>query len=399
MAGKPNALIVGSKRSPVGKFGGPLSRLKATVLAGIMIESALSDCGIGKDDVDEVVMGMAIQAGAGPNPARLASLAAGIPSHVPAITVNGQCISGMKAVEIACDRILLGKARVVVAGGVESLSRVPYLLEGTRRGSGPGDLTLYDGIYRDSLMDPTCGCHLGLTVEDLAVEYGVTRSEVDKFAFQSHQRAVRARADLAEEIAPVEVPSSHGGAGITVQFDEPVRLDSSLEGLATLRPAYPRGNLITSGNSPGLTDGAIAVVVVSSEMVADRGLKTLGRIQAAVTTAVDPARMALGPVVAIKALLKKTGLRLSDIRLFEINEAFGAQMCICQRELQIPEDRLNVNGGAIALGHPFGFTGARLVTTLLYELRRRGGGRGIAATCSGGGPAMAVLVESVPLQV
>lgn len=394
MAANPDALIVGSKRSPVGKFGGPLSRLTATALAGLMIESALSACGIVNDDVDEVVMGMAIQAGAGPNPARLASLAAGIPSHVPAMTINGQCISGMKAIEIACDRILLGKARVVVAGGVESLSRVPYFLEGTRKGSGLGDQTLYDGIYRDSLMDPTCGCHLGLTVEELGREYGITRSEVDRFALQSHRKATRARADLAEEIAPVEVASGHGGASVTVRFDEPVRPDSSLEGLAALRPAYPGGDLVTSGNSPGLTDGAIAVLVVSSEAVATLGLNPLGRIHATVTTAVEPAGMALGPVVAINGLLKKTGLRLGDINLFEINEAFGAQMCICQRELQIPEDRLNVNGGAIALGHPFGFTGARLVTTLLYELRRRGGGRGIAATCSGGGPAMAVLVET-----
>ena len=381
--------IASSARSPIGKFGGSMVGQKIVDVAAKATVEALLRANISPQEVDETIFGTAILAGLGPNPARQVALNAGLSPNSPAITVSAQCISGMKAVEMAWERITLGKAHVVVAGGMESLSNVPYLVHRARWGARIGDFSIHDAIYHDSLMDPSCHCHIGITVEEVAKTYGITREEVDSLAFASHSKALRNRTKLAEEILPLKIQDRKW-----LEIDESVRSDCDMATLAKLPGTLREGGLITAGNSPGLTDAAIAVVLVSEDILREREIMPLGRIMAAATTAVEPAKMALGPVAAIRKVLSLTDFSLNDIELFEINEAFGAQVCICLREMPLPLEKLNVNGGAIALGHPFGFTGARLITTLLYELRRRGGGRGIAATCSGGGPAMAGVVES-----
>lgn len=386
-------VIVSGARTPIGAFGGSLRPLTAAELGAIAIKAALERARVAPEEVDEVVMGMVYQAGARANPARQAALGAGIRVEAGASTINQQCSSGSRAVDIAADQIRLGKADIVVAGGMESMSRVPHLLLRARWGERLGGETLEDGLLYDALIDPFYNGHMALSAETLAVRYGISRADADAFALESQQRAAAAhQAGLfEEEIVAVQV--ADGKSVQVVAQDEHPKPWTTFEKLSKLPPVFKEGGICTAGNSSGLNDGATALVIMAEEVAHARGLEPLAKLAYAVTVAVPPEVMGFGPVPAVRKLLAVNGLSLGDIDLFEINEAFAVQVLACARELDLDGDKLNVNGGAIALGHPVGATGARLILTLALELRRRGLRRGIATQCAGGGPAMATLVE------
>ena len=388
--------ILSAARTPIGKFGGGLSTTPATELGAVAIRAAVERSGIAPERVDEAIMGQVIQAGAGQAPARQAALQAGLPAGVSATTINKVCGSGLKAVMIGAAAIRAGDAEVIVAGGMENMNLGPYLLPQARTGYRLGDGTIVDSTVHDGLWCATCNVHMGVHAERVAGKHDVTREAQDEFALRSHQRALAAQQSGAfdEEIVSVTVPGKKGPTVISV--DEGPRADTSLEALGRLKPAFqPEGGTVTAGNAPGITDGAAAVVLASSAVVEADGLTAMARIIGYAQADVAPEWLFEAPIDGVRRLIEKVGGTLDDYDLIEINEAFAAQVLADGNELGFDWDRVNVNGGAIALGHPIGASGARVLTTLLYELRRRGGGKGLATLCLGGGGAVAMAVETV----
>jgi acetyl-CoA C-acetyltransferase len=383
-------------RTPIGRFGGGLSSLTAPQLGAAAARAALERSGVSPGEIQETIIGCARQAGLGPNPGRQVSRLAGVPDESPAFTVNQACASGLKAILLGAQSVLLGESDPVLAGGTESMSRVPYLLPGGRFGVRMGHGELADGMFRDGFLCPLCGKIMGETAETLAREYGISREEQDRYAAESQRRCQEAREQgiFREEVVPVEVPGGKNGP-VRVDRDEHPRDGVTPEALSALPAAFASGGTVTAGSSSGITDGAAALVVSSSPGgAARRG--PVARLAAWSVAGVDPGRMGIGPVPAIRRLLERTGLSLAEIDLVEINEAFAAQVLACQRELRIDPARLNPRGGAIALGHPIGCSGARIVVTLIHEMARRKARRGIAALCVSGGMGAAALLEAVP---
>ena len=388
--------ILSAARTPIGKFGGGLSTVPATRLGAVAIRAAVERSGIDPGRVDEAIMGQVLQAGAGQAPARQAALAAGLPDGVSATTVNKVCGSGLKAVMIGAAAIRAGDAELIVAGGMENMNLGPYLLPGARAGYRLGNAELVDSTVHDGLWCAICDVHMGIHAERVAAKHEVSRAAQDEFAVRSHQRALAAIAQgrFADEIVAVEVPGKKGPT--IVDTDENPRADTSLDALARLKPAFqPDGGTVTAGNAPGITDGAAALVLASSDAVARDGLTPIARILGYSQADVAPEWLFEAPIAGVRRLLEKLDATLDSFNLIEINEAFAAQVLANGNALGFDWDRVNVNGGAIALGHPIGASGARLLTTLLYELRRRGGGRGLATLCLGGGGAVALAVETL----
>ncbi|MFO7263299.1 MAG: acetyl-CoA acetyltransferase [Bacillaceae bacterium G1] len=387
-------VILSAARTPFGRFGGALSSLPAVQLGGAAIREALRRAGVSAEQVDEVIMGMVVQAGAGQIPSRQAARAAGIPWDVPTETINKVCASGLRSVTLADQIIRAGDAGLVVAGGMESMSNAPYALPRARWGMRMGHDRIYDLMIHDGLECAFDGVHMAVHGNRVAREYGIDRQAQDEWALRSHQRAIAAidSGKLAEEIVPVEVPGKKGAVH-TVQEDEAPRRDTSLEKLAQLPPVFVEDGTITAGNAPGVNDGAAALVLASRERAQELGVQPLAAIVAHAAVSVEAAYFPIAPAYAIQKLLKKVGMTLESIDLFEVNEAFAAVVLACQKITPWDEEKVNVNGGAVALGHPIGASGARILGTLVYELRRRGGGYGVAAICSGGGQGDAVLIR------
>jgi len=391
-------VIVGAARTPIGKFLGALSPLSAPELGAIAIREALKRSRVPAEDVNEVIMGHVIQGGTGQAPARQAALKAGLPSSVSAVTVNKVCGSGLKAVMLASQAIKAGDAQVVVAGGQESMSNAPYYVYGMRNGVKLSDQKMVDGMIKDGLWCASCDVHMGSHAEYTARKAEVTREEQDEFAAASHRKAVSAieGGKFKSEIAPVQIPGKKGQT--TVDTDEGPRKDTTLETLAKLRPAFPGKNgaenlTVTAGNASSLNDGAAALVVVSEEYASTHNLEILGRITGYATGATNPEDLFFAPIKAVRNLMKKTGAQIGDYDLIEANEAFASQAIADGEELGWDWKRVNVNGGAIALGHPIGASGARVLTTLLYAMKERGAKKGLATLCLGGGDAVALSVE------
>jgi len=394
MAELQDAVIVSAVRTAIGTYGGGLAEVSAVKLGEICIRAALERSGVKADQVNEVIMGNVLQAGLGQNPARQAAVNAGLPVHVPAMTINKVCGSGLKAVMLAAQSIRLGDADVVVAGGMESMSRAPFLLENARFGYRMGDGKLIDEMIQDGLLDAFEGYHMGITAENICSQYHLTREELDQFALESQQRAVHAieAGAFRDEIVPVEVPGKKGSTNF--DKDQQPRADTTAESLARLRPAFkPQGGVVTAGNSSGLNDGAAAVVVMSRKKAEHLGLQPLATIRSYASAGVEPRIMGMGPVPATKHALEKAALKLANIDLVEANEAFAAQSVAVGKELGFDRAKLNVNGGAIALGHPIGASGTRILVTLLYEMQRRRSHFGLATLCIGGGQGVAMIVE------
>ncbi|UVI30636.1 acetyl-CoA C-acetyltransferase [Paenibacillus spongiae] len=388
-----NVVIVSAVRTPIGSFQGALKDVGAVELGALVIRESVKRAGLDAADVDEVIMGNVLQAGLGQNPARQASLAAGLPQETPALTVNMVCGSGLKAVHLAAQSILAGESEVAVAGGMENMSQAPYLVKGARGGLRMGDHPLVDSMIRDGLWCAANDYHMGVTAENLCDRYSLSREELDRFALESQRKAAAAMADkrFADETVPVEIPQRKGGT-LVVDTDEYPR-DTSLADLAKLRPAFKRDGHVTAGNASGINDGAAAMVLMSARKAREHGLTPLAVIRANASAGVDPAVMGIGPVPAVRQALVKTGLTIADMGLVEANEAFAAQSLAVAQELQLDQDVLNVNGGAIALGHPIGASGARILVTLLHEMNRRRTRYGLAALCIGGGQGVATIVE------
>lgn len=388
------AVIVSAVRTAIGTYGGGLAEVPAAQLGALCIRAALERADLKPNQINEVIMGNVLQAGQGMNPARQASINAGLPVQVPAMTINKVCGSGLKSVMLAAQSIKLGEADIVVAGGMESMSRAPYLLEKARFGYRMGDSQVIDEMIRDGLWDAFENCHMGITAENVCADYHLTREELDQFALESQQRAVHAieSGTFRDEIVPVEVP---GRKGPTIfDRDQQPRAETTAEALAQLRPAFkPQGGMVTAGNSSGLNDGAAAVVVTSRQKAEQLGLKPLASIRSYASAGVEPRVMGMGPVPSTRSALEKARLQLSDIDLVEANEAFAAQSVAVGKELGFDRSRLNVNGGAIALGHPIGASGTRILVTLLYEMLRRQSHYGLATLCIGGGQGVAMIVE------
>lgn len=386
--------VLAAARTPIGKFGGSFASMSAADLGEAAARAALDRSGLPPAAVDETIFGHARQAGGGPNTARQVSHRAGVLDSVPAYTVNKACASSLKALTLGALSIAAGENDVVLVGGTECMSATPYLLPRVRFGERLGHGEVVDAMYRDGFLCPLCGQLMGETAENLVREYAILRAEQDAYAAQSQRRAGEARASgrFAEEITPVEVAGKKGT--IRVESDEHPRPETTADSLAKLPAVFdPESGTIHAGNSSGITDGAAALVLATEEEAKKAGVEPLARVVAWTSAGVEPGRMGIGPVPAIRALLTKTGRRLSDIDLIELNEAFAAQVIACARELSLDLSRVNVNGGAIALGHPIGATGARIATTLLYELKRRDAKLGIATLCVSGGMGMAVLFE------
>ncbi len=388
-------VILSAVRTPIGKFQGALSSLAAIDLGAKVVAEAVRRAGIEPNTVDEVIMGCVVSAGLGQNPARQAGLRGGLDSRVAAMTINKVCGSGLKAVGLIAQGIQLGEIEIGVGGGMESMSNCPYLLPGARNGYRLGNAELIDSMIRDGLWDAFNDYHMGQTAELVAAKYKITREEQDRFAVESHARALRAMNScfFESQILPIEVPQKKG-APILITKDESPRADTSLETLAKLKPAFKKDGTVTAGNAPGTNDGAAACVVTSETAAARLGKQPMARIVAQSVSGVDPQWVMMAPVEAVEKLLKKTGWdRDRDVDLVELNEAFAVQALAVIRELRLDPAKVNVNGGAVALGHPIGASGARVLVTLLYELHRRNLKRGIAALCLGGGNAVAMAVE------
>jgi len=388
--------LVGAVRTPIGRFGGALAGVTAAELGATVAKESLRRAGLEPDAIQEVIWGAARQAGTGPNLARQIGYRAGAPDSVPAFTVNQACGSGLKAIILAAQEIMLGRARAVLAGGVENMSRVPYFAEGARWGTKMGNVELVDGMYRDGFLDPLSGLIMGETAENLARRYEITRDEQDAFALRSQQRAAAAidSGRFDAELTPVELKGRRGEP-VSFSRDEHPRADTSLETLRKLAPVFSKDGTVTAGNSSGITDGASAVVVMGEEALkaTTGGVEPLARIVDYEIAGVAPEVMGIGPVPAIRALLARQNLTLADVDLVELNEAFAAQVIACDRELGFDAARLNVNGGAIALGHPIGCTGVRITTTLLHEMQKRRARLGLSTLCVSGGLGLALLVE------
>ena len=388
-------VIIRAVRTPIGKFQGGLAPLSAVDLGAKVVAEAVRRAGVEPQSVDEVIMGNVLSAGLGQNPARQAGLYGGLHPHVAAMTINKVCGSGLKAVALAGQGIQLGETDVVVAGGMESMSNCPYLLPGARTGYRLGNAQIIDSMINDGLWDKYNDFHMGMTAELVAEKYNISREEQDRFALESHQKAVNARKScyFEAQILPIEIPQKKG-APVVIKYDESPREDSSMELLARLKPAFKKDGTVTAGNAPGTNDGAAAVVVTSERNAARLGKKAMAHIVAQAVSGVEPKWVMMAPVQAVEKLLKKTGWdRDRDVDMVELNEAFAVQALAVMRELRLDPAKVNVNGGAVALGHPIGASGARILVTLLYELERRNLKRGIAALCLGGGNAMALAVE------
>jgi acetyl-CoA C-acetyltransferase len=389
-------VILSAVRTPIGKFMGGLSPLTAPELGAKVVAESVRRAGIEPAQVDESIMGNVIQAGLGQNPARQAALKGGLDPRVAAMTINKVCGSGLKAVGLAAQAVTLGESEIVVAGGMESMSNAPYLMKGARSGFRLGNAQLLDSMIVDGLWDVYEDFHMGMTAELVAEKYGISREEQDQFALESHRKAVRATKScfVSEQIVPIELPQRKGPSTV-IKFDESPREDTSLEALAKLKPAFKKdGGTVTAGNAPGTNDGAAAVVVTSERNASRLGKTPMARIVAQAVSGVEPKWVMMAPVDAVEKLLAKTGWdRDRDVDLYELNEAFAVAAIAVTRQLRLDPAKVNVNGGAVALGHPIGASGARVLVTLLYELQRRNLKRGIAALCLGGGNAVALAVE------
>jgi len=394
MSSNRQPVIISAVRTPVGKLLGALKTFKATDLGAMVVREAVKRAGVKPEDVDEVIMGCVIQAGLGQNPARQAALRGGLPPSVAAVTVNKVCGSGLKAVMMAAQGIQLGDTEIVVAGGMESMSNAPYLIPKGREGYRLGNGTLVDSMIQDGLWCSFDDQHMGCTGEVVSERFHVSRAEQDEYALNSHRKAAAAieSGKFKEEILPIEIPQRKGAA-LVFDTDEPVRADASLEALRKLKPAFKDGGTVTAGNAPGLNDGASAVVVTSADRAQSLGVEPIARIVAQATSGIEPKLVMMAPVEAIQKLLKKTGWSAKDIDLIEINEAFAVQLVAIIRELDLDPEKVNVNGGAVALGHAIGQSGSRLLTTLLYEMKQRKAQRGIVSLCLGGGNAVAMALE------
>lgn len=388
-------VILSAVRTATGKFMGGLSPLQATELGAKVVAEVVRRAGIEPKQVDEVIMGNVVQAGLGQNPARQAALRGGCDPRVAAMTINKVCGSGLKAVALAAQAVTLGESEMVVAGGMESMSNCPYLLKGARAGFRLGNQEIYDSMIVDGLWEAYEDFHMGQTAELVAEKYKISREEQDRFALESHQKAVRAIKScfFGEQIVPIEIPQKKG-APVIIKTDESPREDTSMEALAKLKPAFKKDGTVTAGNAPGTNDGAAALVVTSEENAGRLGKRPMARIVAQAVSGVEPKWVMMAPVEAVEKLLAKTGWdRDNDVDLYELNEAFAVAAIAVTRVLKLNPEKVNVNGGAVALGHPIGASGARILVSLLYELQRRNLKRGIAALCLGGGNAVALAVE------
>lgn len=387
-------VIVAAVRTPIGSFGGSLKDISTVDLGSLVIKNAIERAGLEPEQVDEVIMGNVLGAGLGQNVARQMSVHAGVPVTVPAFTINKVCGSGLKAVQLAVQAVLCGDAEVVVAGGAENMSQAPYILPNQRWGSRIGNATVVDTMLRDGLTDGSEDYHMGITAENVAEQYGITREDQDSFALQSQKRAVAAveAGRFKEEIVPVEIPQRRGEP-LVFDTDEFPRKDVSLEGLSKLRPAFQKDGSVTAGNSSGINDGAAAVVVMSAEKAKELGVPVLATIKSYASAGLDPKVMGCGPIYASRKALEKAGLTVADLDLVESNEAFAAQACAVAKELNLDLEKVNVNGGAISLGHPIGASGCRILVTLLHEMQKRDAKRGLATLCIGGGMGTALIVE------
>ena len=395
MAQTEKPVILSAVRTPIGKFLGGLAPLSATELGARVVREAVRRAGIDANQIDEVIMGNVLQAGLGQNPARQAALGGGIDPHVAAMTINKVCGSGLKAVGLAAQAVALGDAEIVVAGGMESMSNAPYLIKGARTGLRLGNSEVLDSMIVDGLWDVYENFHMGQTGELVAEKYGISRQEQDQFALDSHRKAVHAIKScfVSEQIVPVEIKQRKGDP-VVIKTDESPREDTSLEALGRLKPAFKKDGTVTAGNAPGTNDGAAAVVVTSEATAARMGKVPMARIVAQAVSGVEPKWVMMAPVDAVEKLLAKTGWdREKDVDLYELNEAFAVAAIAVTRQLKLNPEKVNVNGGAVAIGHPIGASGARILVALLYELQRRNLKRGIAALCLGGGNAVALAIE------
>jgi acetyl-CoA C-acetyltransferase len=390
-----SVVIVAAKRTPIGKFMGAFAEVPAVGLGVAAARAALDAAGLGPGEVQETVAGHGRQAGNGPNPGRQVSVRAGVPETVPAYTVNKACGSSTKALSLAAGSIILGEIDVALVVGMENMTRTPYLLRRMRSGYRMGDAVIEDGMSSDGFMDPLAGEAMGETAENLAERYKVTRQEQDQFALQSQQRAAAAwqSGRLADEVVPVDTLDARSRT-VTVERDEHVRQDTTLEGLAKLAPVFRNPGTVTAGNSSGICDGAAALVLMAEEVARARGIRPLARVVGWASAGVDPHIMGWGVVPSTQRVLARVGWSLPEIDVVEVNEAFAAQVLACDRELKFDWERTNVNGGAIAVGHPIGMSGARIVGAAVHELRRRGGRRALATLCISGGQGMAVALEA-----
>lgn len=387
------AVIVSAVRTPIGSFGGALASLSAVDLGAIVIKEAVKRAGIDPKDVSEVIMGQIYQAGQGQGPARQAAIKAGLPYEVPSMSINKLCGSGLKAVNLAASSIILGETDIVVAGGMESMSNTPYLLDNARFGYRMGDGKIIDSMINDGLTCAINKYHMGITAENLAEKYNITREEQDEFAVMSQQKAIKAikEGKFKDEIVPVEIPQKKGDP-LVFDTDEYPKDGVSLDKLSKLKAAFKKEGTVTAGNASGINDGAAALVLMSEEKAHELGIKPMAYIHSYSSAAVDPAYMGIGPVPATKKALLKGNLKIEDIELIEANEAFAAQSLSVVKELGLNKEIVNVNGGAIALGHPVGASGARILVTLLYEMEKRGTKTGLATLCVGGGHGVATIV-------
>ncbi|UCE92017.1 MAG: acetyl-CoA C-acetyltransferase [Methanobacteriota archaeon] len=386
-------VILSATRTPVGKFGGGLKDMSATKLGALVVQEAIARAGLKPEEVEECIMGNVISAGLGQNPARQAALRGGLPPEVSAVTVNKVCGSGLKSVMLAADAISAGRGEMIVAGGMESMTNAPYLLEKARFGYKLFDSQLVDAMVRDGLWDVFNDFHMGNTGEIIAERHGITREDADRFSLWSHQKSVRAikEGDFDEEITPVDVPSRKGQ--VTVSTDEGPREDTSLEVLAKLKPVFRDDGILTAGNSSSINDGASALVVADPDRAERMGAEPLARIVDYSSAGMKPELIMEAPIPAVRKLFDRNKMHIDDIDLFEHNEAFSTASIAVKAALEVPEDKFNVNGGAVALGHPIGCSGARVLTTLIYAMRKRDAHRGIATLCLGGGNAVAMLIE------
>jgi len=394
LAASELAVILSACRTPIGSFGGALKDLSAPELGAIVVREAIARAGVAHKDLGEVILGCVLQAGAGMNVARQAAIKAGVPVDVPAETVNRVCGSGLQAVVHAVEAVRMGYTDMVVAGGCESMSNAPFVLAGARWGYRMGHTQAYDEMILDGLTDAMNLCHMGVTAEEVAATYNVSRQDQDAFAAESQRRAAEAVASgvFADEIVPVPIPQKKGDP-VPFEKDEYVRPGTTADTLGALKAAFKKNGCVTAGNASGINDGAAAVVVASVERAKALGKAPLARILGYATMGVDPMLMGIGPVPAVRRALERAEMTTADVDLYELNEAFAAQSLAVVRELGLDPAKVNINGGAIALGHPIGASGARVLTTLIYALRKRGGGRGVAGLCIGGGMGIAMVIE------
>jgi acetyl-CoA C-acetyltransferase len=391
-------VIVSGVRTPVGKFQGSLSSVSATKLGAVVVREAVRRARLKPEQVDECIMGNVVSAGLGQNPARQAAIHGGLPPEVSAVTVNMVCGSGLRAVAIAAQSIQTGNAEIVVAGGMESMTNAPYLLPQARAGFRMGNQVAVDSMVHDGLWDVYNDFHMGQTAELVAEKYGITREEQDAYALESHRRAAKAWREgwFAAEVVPVEIPAKKKGEPPQLfEKDEAVREDASLEALRALKPAFKKNGTVTAGNAPGVNDGAAAVVVMGAAKAKELGLQPMARIVAQATSGIDPKWVMMAPVRGAQRAMERAGWSVDGIDLFELNEAFAVQAVALTRELGIPMEKVNVNGGSVAIGHAIGSSGARVLVTMMYEMKRRGAKRGLAALCLGGGNSVAMAIERV----